>query len=95
MKLMKCLIIFHTTVFCKNSLIEVEDDPKKAKELSSAEMFEAELSTSYEYTSEEEEDKEVLKKKAGKDYDNSPDAKAKSLDLNKVPQVTKADLENF
>ena len=52
-------------------------------------MFEAELSTSYEYTSEEEEDKEVLKKKAGKDYDNSPDAKAKSLDLNKVPQVKK------
>ena len=33
MKLMKCLIIFHTTVFCKNFLIEVEDDPKKAKEL--------------------------------------------------------------
>ena len=42
-------------------------------------MFEAELSTSYEYTSEEEEDKEVLRKKAGKGYDNSPDAKAKSL----------------
>ena len=58
MKLMKCLIIFHTTVFCKNFLIKVEDDPKKAKELSSAEMFEAELSTSYEEEEEEEEDKE-------------------------------------
>ena len=75
-----CFIIFHT-VFCDNNyIIEVENEPKK-KELSSAEMFEEELSTSYEYASEEEEDKEVLRKKAGKDYDNSPDAKAKSLDL--------------
>ena len=48
--------------------------------MSSAEMFEEELSTSYEYASEEE-DKEVLRKKAGKDYENSPDAEAKSLDL--------------
>ena len=74
-----CFVIFHT-VFCDNFLVEVKNEPK-AKELSSAEMFEAELSTSYEYSSEEEEDKEVLKKKVGKDYDNSPDAKAKSLDL--------------
>ena len=74
-----CFVIFHT-VFCDNFIVEVETEPK-AKELSSAEMFEEELSTSYEYSSEEEEDKEVLKKKVGKDYDNSPDAKAKSLDL--------------
>ena len=79
MKPIMCFIIFHT-VFCDNNyIIEVENEPKK-KELSSAEMFEEELSTSYEYASEE--DKEVLKKmKKGKDYDNSPDEKAKSLNL--------------
>ena len=79
MKPIMCFIIFHT-VFCDNFIIEVEND-QKTKELSSAEMFEADLSTSYEYASVEEEDKEVLKKNAGKDYDNSPDAKAKSLTL--------------
>ena len=79
MKLIKWLIIFHT-VFCKNFLIEVENG-SKAKELSSAEKIEAELSTSYEYSSVEEEGKEVLKKKSGKDYDNSADAKAKNLNL--------------
>ena len=57
MKSIICLIIFHT-VFGKNFLVEVEDDPKE-NELSSDEKFEAELSNPL--------DKD-MPKTAGNDY---------------------------
>ena len=60
-----CLIIFHTVVG-KNFLVEVEDNPKE-NELSLDEKLEAELSTTLEDSSV---DNEVLEdmEKAGNDY---------------------------
>ena len=65
-----CLIIAQA-VFGKNLLVDVENDPKKGKELSSDEKLEAELSTTLEDSSVE--DKAILEdlEKAGKDYWNS------------------------
>ena len=69
-----CLIIFQTVVG-KNFLVEVEDNPKKGNELSLDEKLEAELSTTLEDSSVDNE--EVLQfltgqqedmEKAGNDY---------------------------
>ena len=67
MKLIICLIIFQT-VFGKNFLVEVENDPK-GNELSSVEKLEAELDNSLD-EEDEDEDKEMLEttKNAGEDY---------------------------
>ena len=71
MKLFICLIIFHS-VFGKNFLVEVENDPTR-KELSSDEKFEAELNNSLKDTSLEEEKKGFEKtKKTGTDYNHLP-----------------------
>ena len=56
-----CLIIFHTTVFGKNFLVEVANDPKE-KELSPNAKLEAELSNSL----EEDIDKDIMMEE-GKD----------------------------
>ena len=71
MKLFICLIIFHS-VFGKNFLVEVEDDPTR-NELSSHDKFEDELNNSLKDTSLEE-DKTVFEKtkKTGTDYNHLP-----------------------
>ena len=78
MKLFICLIIFHS-VFGKDFLVEVENDPT-INELSSDEKFDAELDN---YLSDTflEEDKTVFEealektKKTGKDYNHLPSGK--------------------
>ena len=61
-----CLIIFQTVVG-KNFLVEVEDNPKKGNELSLDEKLEAELSTTLEDSSVDNEMLEDMEK-AGNDY---------------------------
>ena len=78
MKLFICLIIFHS-VFGKDFLVEVENDPT-INELSSDEKFDAELDN---YLSDTflEEDKTVFEealektKTTGKDYNHLPSGK--------------------
>ena len=80
MKLFICLIIFHS-VFGKDFLVEVENDPT-INELSSDEKFDAELNNylnsldSLEFSESLEEDKTVFEealentKKTGQDYNH-------------------------
>ena len=70
MKLFICLIIFHS-VFGKDFLVEVENDPT-INELSSDEKFDAELDN---YLKDKTVFEEVLEKtkKTGKDYNHTGD----------------------
>ena len=72
MKLFICLIIFHS-VFGKDFLVEVENDPT-INELSSDEKFDAELNN---YLKDKTLFEEALEKtkKTGKDYNHLPSGK--------------------
>ena len=72
MKLFICLIIFHS-VFGKDFLVEVENDPT-INELSSDEKFDAELDN---YLNDKTVFEEALEKtkKTGKDYNHLPSGK--------------------
>ena len=72
MKLFICLIIFHS-VFGKDFLVEVENDPT-INELSSDEKFDAELNN---YLNDKTFFEEALEKtkKTGKDYNHLPSGK--------------------
>ena len=72
-----CLIIFQTVVG-KNFLVEVEDNPKKGNELSLDEKLEAELSTTLEDSSVDNEALEDMEK-AGNDYFHMRPSYARSL----------------